>query len=72
MLSIFRREKKPVRDYSLTILELQHLSSLVRLLKVPVVADDTDAGHDDGIDEVLNLIRGRINHYVKLNDTEMT
>lgn len=50
-------------DRSLILDELRSLYVLVERKNIPVVADDYDAGYDTAIDEVLEIIADRINHY---------
>jgi hypothetical protein len=40
--------------------ELQHLYALIEKLNIPVIADDYEAGYDTAIDEVLDIVSGRI------------
>ena len=57
-------DKKAVVD------ELRHLYGLICSLNIPVVADDVDAGYDMAVDEVLDLISGRIDFYENPNQTQ--
>jgi hypothetical protein len=50
-------------DRSLILDELRSLYALVEKKNIPVVMDDHDAGYDTAIDEVLEIITDRINHY---------
>jgi hypothetical protein len=43
--------------------ELRHLYALIEKLNIPVVMDDHDAGYDTAIDEALEIINSRIQHY---------
>jgi hypothetical protein len=52
-----RLASSPIKD------ELRHLHALVEKLNIPVVADDYDAGYDTAVDEVLEIINSRIQHY---------
>lgn len=56
----FLRRKLKTRSPEV-VAELEHLSALIEKLSIPVVADDLDAGYDMAIDEVLDIIQGRIN-----------
>lgn len=61
MFNIFRKKEPP--NIAPVIGELKHLYHLISKLNIPVVADDVDAGYDMAIDEVLDLIKGRINYH---------
>jgi hypothetical protein len=50
-------------DRSLILDELRHLYALVEKLNIPVVADDYDAGYDTAVDEILDVIDGRIKYH---------
>lgn len=58
MLWLFR--KKPSANTAVIIAELEHAYALVAKLNIPAVTDDFDSGYDMAIDEVLDLIEGRI------------
>lgn len=62
MFGLFR--KKPQGNSAAIIKELHHLYALVAKLNIPVVADDVDAGYDMAIDEVLDIIDGRIRFHI--------
>jgi hypothetical protein len=61
-MGLFGKKPEPVKpDTAATLAELKHLKMLIERLNIPVVADDYDAGYDTAIDEVLDIVSGRIN-----------